>query len=208
MDLKSRDGSTSVVIGVGLVILGALFLLNQFFNFDFLGDLWPLIIVFLGLLFFGGMFTGGRGRGQLAIPGSMITMAGLIMLVMNFTGRWEAWAYAWALIWPTAFGIGLVISGTRSDRPGTTRSGWGMVQAGVLIFVLAGAFFELLIGLGGRQGDQLIWPILLIGIGAYFLIRRGQPSLRYRPEAETEIVAEDAQGEIDQKPAEASESDA
>ena len=199
MDLKSRDGSASVVIGVGFVLLGVLFLLNQFFNLDFLGELWPLFIVFVGLLFLGGAFAGGGGSGQMAIPGSMITMTGLIMLVMNATGRWEAWAYAWALIWPTAFGIGLVISGTRRDRPGTTRTGWGMVRSGILIFVLAGAFFELLIGLGERQGSQLLWPILLIGIGVYFLIRRGRSSLRYRPETESEIDAEDAQIEIDQK---------
>ncbi len=199
MDLKSRDGSASVVIGVGLVLLGVLFLLIQFFNLDFLGVLWPLFIVFVGLLFLGGAFAGEGDRGQMAIPGSMITMTGLIMLVMNATGRWEAWAYAWALIWPTAFGIGLVISGTRSDRPATTRSGWGMVRSGILIFVLAGTFFELLIGLGGRRGNQFLWPILLIGIGVYFLVRRGRTSLRYRPDTETEIDAEDAEIEIDQK---------
>ncbi len=207
MDMKSRDGSASVVIGVGFVLLGVLFLLNQFFNLNFLGDLWPLFIVFVGLLFLGGAFAGGGGGSQMAIPGSMITMTGLIMLVMNATGRWEAWAYAWALIWPTAFGIGLVISGTRRDRPGTTRTGWGMVRAGVLIFVLAGAFFELLIGLGGREGGQFLWPILLIGIGVYFLVRRGGISLRYRPETETENDAEDAQEVIDQEPTEVSESD-
>ncbi len=202
MDPKSQDGSGSVVIGVGLVLLGALFLLNQFFNFDFLGDLWPLVIVFVGLLFLGGAFAGGGGSSQMAIPGSMITMTGLIMLVMNVTSRWEAWAYAWALIWPTAFGIGLVISGTRRDRPATTRSGWGMVRSGLLIFVLAGAFFELLIGLGGRQGSQFLWPILLIGLGVYFLLRRGQSSLRNRPETEGENSAEDARMKIDHEPAE------
>jgi len=55
MDMKSRDGSASVVIGVGFVLLGVLFLLNQFFNLDFLGELWPLFIVFVGLLFLGGV---------------------------------------------------------------------------------------------------------------------------------------------------------
>lgn len=207
MDMKSRDGSASVVIGVGFVLLGVLFLLNQFFNLDFLGELWPLFIVFVGLLFLGGAFAGGGGSSQMAIPGSMITMTGLIMLVMNATGRWEAWAYAWALIWPTAFGIGLVISGTRRDRPGTIRTGWGMVRSGVLIFVLAGAFFELLIGLGGREGNQFLWPILLIGIGIYFLVRRGGISLRYRRDTEAEIEPEDAQSLMDQEPAEMPESD-
>ena len=199
MEMKSRDGSASIVIGVGFVLLGVLFLINQFFNLDFLGELWPLFIVFVGLLFLGGAFAGGGVSSQMAIPGSMITMTGLIMLVMNATGRWEAWAYAWALIWPTAFGIGLVISGNRRDRPATTRTGWGMVRSGVLIFALAGAFFELLIGFGGRQGNQLLWPILLIGIGVYFLVRRGGISLRYRADTEAEIEPEDAQIEIDQK---------
>jgi len=202
MDMKSRDGSASVVIGVGFVLLGVLFLLNQFFNLDFLGDLWPLFIVFVGLLFLGGAFAGGGGNGQMAIPGSMITMTGLIMLVMNATGRWEAWAYAWALIWPTALGIGLVVSGTRRDRPATTRTGWGMVRSGVLIFVLAGAFFELLIGLGGRQGNQLLWPILLIGIGVYFLFRRGQTSFKYRPDSQGESGGEEPRMATDSEPSE------
>jgi len=74
MDQKSGDRDASVVIGAGLVILGVFFLLNQLFNFDFLGELWPLIVVFVGLLFLGGMFVGGGARGQWAVPGSMITI--------------------------------------------------------------------------------------------------------------------------------------
>ena len=109
---------------------------------------------------------------------------------------------------PTALGIGLVIDGTRSNRPATTRSGWAMVQTGVLIFVVGGAFFELLIGLGGRQGDQLFWPILLIAVGAYFLIRRGRLSIGYRrPDTEVESGAEETQGAGDHEPADTPESD-
>lgn len=198
MDMKNRDGQGRVVIGIGLIGLGVLFLVNELFNIDLFDVLWPAVIILYGLLFFARMVTGSRQTGRLAIPGSMITMTGLILLVQNVTGRFESWAYAWALIWPTAQGIGLVINGTWTRRPSITRSGWAMVRTGVIIFVVAGAFFELFLG----RGDQLLWPILLIAAGAYFLFRRDRPSRGY-----TEAKSE-AQGTIDQEPAQVPEPDA
>jgi len=64
-----------------------------------------------------------------------------------------------------------------------------------------------LIGLGGRQVDQLIWPILLIGIGAYFIIRRGLTSFRYRPDNEDENGDEESHRALDSETAEAPKSD-
>ena len=40
----------------------------------------------------------------LAVPGAVVTGAGLTLLVDTATGLWRTWAYAWSLVYPTAAG--------------------------------------------------------------------------------------------------------
>jgi hypothetical protein len=75
------------VIGVILVALGVLFLLAQWFGLNLWSAGWPIAIVGLGLLFFVAMSLGGKSAGSLAIPGSIVTMVGLILLFQNTFGR-------------------------------------------------------------------------------------------------------------------------
>ena len=70
MDMKNRDGQGRVVIGIGLIGLGVLFLVNELFNIDLFDVLWPAVIILYGLLFFARMVTGSRQTGRLAIPGA------------------------------------------------------------------------------------------------------------------------------------------
>ena len=177
----SRPG---VVAGILLILLGALFMVLQFIDFDFWGELWPFIIIGVGLLFFVAMFVSGRGNGALAIPGSVITMVGLILLFHNTFGFWETWAYAWTLI-VVAAGIGINIFGRYTNQDKARQSGGIVARIGLVLFILFGIFFELFIGLTGVfEGSSLLWPVLLILLGVYLLLARsGLMSRRPAPVA-------------------------
>jgi uncharacterized membrane protein YoaK (UPF0700 family) len=163
----------NMVIGLVLVVLGVLFLLGQLFGINLLQFTWPLFIIVPGLLFFVGMVLGGKKVGGLAIPGSIVTMVGLILLYQNLSNHWESWAYAWALVFPTSVGIGLIINGAWSGQGRIAQEGKRWIKIGIIIFVVGGVFFESIIGISGRGVRSIVWPVLLILLGAYLIVMRG-----------------------------------
>ncbi len=179
MDTDRLRSMGALAAGVGLIVLGALFLLSQIFHFNFWANLWPFFIIVPGLLFFAGMVLVGKGGGPLAIPGSIVTMVGMLLLYQSFTNHWASWAYAWALVAPTSVGIGIAIAGLWGNDSKAVRAGSGLVIVGLALFLIFGVFFELLLNISGlRNGPfgQLLLPLLLIGAGvlvlAYALVRR------------------------------------
>ncbi len=62
-----------------------------------------------------GLFV-NREQGMV-IGGTVVTTVGLVLLYQNTTGRWESWAYAWALVGPAASGLGMALWGIRSADP-------------------------------------------------------------------------------------------
>lgn len=170
----NRTSSSGTVIGGLLLIgLGMVFLLGQFLRFDIWHYFWPLFIVGFGLLFFAGMIAGGKEAGGLAIPGSLFTMLGLLFLFQNTFNHWASWAYAWALLAPTSIGIGLMIFGKWSDKPGLYQPGWLLMIIGLTIFLAMGAFFELVVGFAGfASPGRILWPLVLIVVGVLLLFGR------------------------------------
>ncbi|MCC7359853.1 MAG: hypothetical protein IT317_10270 [Anaerolineales bacterium] len=166
----SLNNRASLLVGFALIVLGVLFLLQQFFNWRIWDTLWPVIVIAAGGLFFAGMAAGGKAAGPLAIPGSIITVSGAMLFVFNLIGRWEAWAYSWGLI-VAAVGLGLVIFGWWSDLPGLRRSGFDVIRVGLSLFVIFGFLFEVLFFRSVRVGDW-IFPALLIVLGVWLLVRR------------------------------------
>jgi hypothetical protein len=166
-------GRVNLVIGALLVGLGALFLLGQLFNVNLWEFFWPFFIIVPGLLFFVGMVLGGKPAGPLAIPGSIVTMVGLLLLYQSITGHWESWAYAWALILPTSVGIGLSINGAWSDVERLVTTGAKWITVGIALFLVGGVFFELLLNISDNFIGNVVWPGLLIAFGLYLLLRRG-----------------------------------
>ena len=163
----------SIVAGLILIALGALFLFGQFVRFDIWHYAWPLGVVGIGALFFVGMLAGGRAMGGLAIPGSIIVMLGLVFLLQNAFDLWASWAYAWALVAPTGVGIGMFIDGWWSDQPGLRQTGLRVAGVGLMLFVILGAFFELVLGLNRAFGlGRFLWPLLLIALGVVMLVGR------------------------------------
>ncbi|MHB1296053.1 MAG: hypothetical protein ACYC4R_13775 [Anaerolineae bacterium] len=174
--MSERNGreAPNIVIGFVLLAFGVIFLLGQFLRVNFWGVAWPLFIIVPGLMFFVGMFLGGKSVSGLAIPGSIVTTVGLILLFQNTFNLWESWAYAWALIFPTAVGVGILIHGIWGGHPQAVIQGKNMAIVGLVVLVVAGTFFELVLNIGGRGSTGIVrfaWPALLVALGAYLLAK-------------------------------------
>ena len=178
MDAERTRSVASLAIGAGLIGLGALFLLGALFQINVWGALWPFFIIVPGLLFFVGMVALGKPGAPLAVPGSIVTMVGLILLLQNITGLWSTWAYTWALIFPTAVGVGVAIAGLWGDDANAVRVGTVMAGIGVAIFLFFAFFFEVIVNLNGlRSGafGRIAVPVMIIGAGVLFLVFALQP---------------------------------
>ena len=81
----------SLIAGLMLVLFGGLALASQFFGpSDFWGHYWPLIVIGIGALFFMGMFAWGRSASGLAIPGSIVSAVGLMLMIQDLTNYCES----------------------------------------------------------------------------------------------------------------------
>jgi len=178
-----RSRSPSMVLGGLLVLIGAIWLVGQFVRIDVGHYGWPFFVIAPGvvILFLALTARGALGEG-LAILGSIITVTGLILLYQNATDHFESWAYAWALIFPGAVGVGMILYGLVADRPGNARAGARLVGIGVVLFLLGVAFFEGIIGIGGYQFGRaagVAVGALITAIGALLLILNLTSSRRH-----------------------------
>jgi len=172
-----------MVLGGLLVLVGAVLLVGQLVRIDIGHYGWPFFVIAPGLaiLFLALMARGALGEG-LAILGSIITIAGLVLLYQNATDHFESWAYAWTLIFPGAVGVGMILYGLTAGRPGNVRTGTRLVGVGVVLFLLGVAFFEGIIGIGGYQFGRsagVAVGALIILMGAFLLILNLTSSRRH-----------------------------
>lgn len=162
------------IAGIALIVVGALFLFGRGFSgIDFGHFLWPFFVLVPGLVLLGSAFLGNRGTAHLAMPGAIVSTIGIILLVLNVTGYWQAWAYCWAVI-IVGVGIGNLLYGSLSNDSVREQDGMRTIYVGLALFAAFGAFFEFLIwgGLGGTL--RWVLPLLLIGGGVYLLMRDGK----------------------------------
>jgi hypothetical protein len=171
----------ALAIGLGLIALGVLFLLGAVFQINVWGALWPFFIIVPGLLFFVAMVSIGKPGAPLAVPGSIVTMVGLILFFQNVTGLWTSWAYGWALVFPTAVGVGVAIAGIWSDDARAVRAGTVMAGVGLVILLFFAFFFEVILNLNGlRSGPigRVLIPLMVIGAGVVLLAIALKPRAR------------------------------
>jgi hypothetical protein len=165
-----------MAVGAILILLGVFFLFTQFLGMVFgihLGQyFWPFFVIVPGgaLLALALMSRTNAGE-PLAMLGSAVTMTGLILFFQNLTGLWASWAYAWALIAPTSLGIGQWLFGVAKDDAAKRLSGARLASVGFIIFLVAGVFFELIIGVSGFGLGRFGWSLLLIFAGVVLLLR-------------------------------------
>jgi len=163
----NRSNTGALVGGTLLIAFGLLSLASEVFRGFNWGFLWPFIVIGVGALFFAAMFAGGRQASGFAIPGSIITGAGLVLLFQNITRHWESMSYFWTLI-ILFVGVGIYIMGVYGNDPGQKKSGASVMKVGLILFIIFGSFFEMIFSSFGN----LIFPILLILLGAYLVVSR------------------------------------
>ena len=164
----------SRALGLALVVVGLGCLAVQAAGGWVWSFAWTLFIILPGLACLGALVLLGRGAAWLAVPGSVVTATGLLLLYQALTNLWQSWAYAWALVVPAALGLGLMLQGAYSGRPALRQAGRRLAALGLVIFLTGAVFFELVLnvsGLGGGAAGAVIGPALLIGAGAALLLR-------------------------------------
>lgn len=163
----NRSNAGSLVAGAILIVFGLLSLARRAFPIVDWGDVWPVAIIGFGALFFLAMVAGGKQAAAFAIPGSIISGIGLVLLFQNITGHWESMSYFWALI-ILFVGMGIYIMGWYGGDANQRRSGFGVMKVGFILFIIFGAFFELIFSSFGN----LVFPVLLILLGLYLVLNR------------------------------------
>jgi hypothetical protein len=163
----NRSNVGTLIAGAILIGFGLLALARNFLpSFDW-GALWPVAIIGFGALFFVAMVAGGKQAAAFAIPGSIVSGIGLILLFQNITGHWESMSYFWALI-ILFVGMGIYLMGWYGGDENQKRSGFGVMKVGFILFIIFGAFFEMIFSSFGN----LIFPVLLILLGVYLVLSR------------------------------------
>ncbi|MDQ6883310.1 MAG: hypothetical protein M3077_03575 [Candidatus Dormibacteraeota bacterium] len=172
-DLARRPLDSKILGGV-LIVVGAVLLLGRITSIDLGHYGWPLFVIVPGILILllSSSNRGALGEG-LAITGSMLTVIGLILLYQNATGRFESWAYAWALVFPGSAGAGMVLYGRRAGRQGNVRVGLRLGLVAVVLFLVGAVFFELVLGIGGFRlpWSGVLLPLVVIVAGVALLLR-------------------------------------
>jgi hypothetical protein len=167
-----RSGPPGLVLGAILIIVGLVLFAGQLMDFS-IGELgWPFIVIAVGVVLLGlGLFV--NNEQGMVVAGTIVTTVGAVLLYQNQTGRWESWAYAWALVGPAASGLGLALWGIRSGNGRHVRNGaWGLL-GGLALFAIGYLFFEGVIGISGERLPIAEWvlPAVVIGIGVVILGR-------------------------------------
>ncbi len=164
MDRKTRS---NIALGLVLIIVGAYFLARQFLPqlplWDLLDLSWHFYIIAAGiLLFLIGLLSGVP---SMAVPAALISGIGALLYWQDMTNNWESWAYAWTLI-PGFAGIGTILQGLLGEKTRQSlHQGFNMVIVSLILFSIFASI------LGGWQIFGPYWPVLIILLGLWMIIR-------------------------------------
>ena len=159
-------------VGIALVVLGLIVLVAQWLDWSTIG--WPFFIIVPGAIMLAVAFLGRRDASGLAVPGTIVTTIGLILLVQSATDTFHTWAYAWGLV-VAAVGFGAFLHAALRANEEEQRSSLRLAGVGLALFAGFGVFFELFI-----FGDWAGWvwqyalPFALIAAGVVLLLRRSR----------------------------------
>lgn len=166
--MQTNRSNVGALIGGSLLIgFGLLSLVSRFFDDLNWGFLWPFLIIGAGTLFFIAMFATGKSGAPFAVPGSIITGVGLVLLFQNITKHWESMSYFWTLIFMFV-GLGVYLMGWYAEDASQKKTGAGLMKAGFILFVIFGTFFEMIFS----SFNGLVFPVLLIVLGIYLVLSR------------------------------------
>jgi hypothetical protein len=164
---------TGMVLGIILVVVGCVFLALRVADISLGSHAWPLWIVVPGLaMLLGSLGIPPRNGLGLAVPGAILATVGLILWVQDVYGLYGTWAYAWALVAPTAPGVAMLLyGGVRGDRA-LAADGLRASLTGIGLFLGFGLFFEGVIGISGHRLENLdqVLPYAVIALGVLLVL--------------------------------------
>lgn len=164
MDQRSKS---NLAAGLILILLGVWYMAARLIPALQIWQIerftWPLFVIATGAgMLILGLLTGSP---SMAVPAFVIAGIGGVLYWQNNTGHWNSWVYVWALI-PGFAGLGTIVHGLLGRH--TRRrvvSGLRSVLISAILFFIFGSFF------GGLDLLGPYWPILVIGVGIYMLVR-------------------------------------
>lgn len=188
---RRTPGPTSqpgLVVGLILIIIGAVVLVTRVTDVALGADAWPLWIVVPGVAMLLASFAvPPRGGVGLAVAGAIIATVGLVLWFQDTWDAYATWAYAWALVAPTAAGVGTMLYGLAKGDRELAGDGLRTTLVGLALFAGFALFFEGVLGLSGEPIANLdeVLPYGLIGLGLLFVVlsfvgggRRREPHAR------------------------------
>lgn len=163
----NRNNAGALIGGAILIGIGLLSLVSRVFSDIDWWLLWPFTLIGFGALFFIAMFATGKNGAAFAIPGTIISGIGLVILFQNITGHSQIMTYIWTLI-VFFVGLGIYLMGWYGEDANQRKSGAKVMKIGFILFVIFGTIFETVFS----SLDNVIFPILLILLGGYLVLSR------------------------------------
>jgi len=163
----NRNNVGALIGGAILIGVGLLTLVSRIFTDIDWGLLWPVAIIGFGALFFIAMFITGKSGAAFAVPGTIISGIGLVILFQNITQHWTVMSYIWTLV-IIFVGLGIYIMGWYGEDANQRRSGAKVMKIGAILFIVFGTIFESLFS----SLNNMVFPILLILLGVYLVVSR------------------------------------
>jgi len=153
-----------------LIGVGAALLLVYLFDIRLIDFFWPGFIIAPGLLLMWPAYKSTADEQSkfafLAVPGAMIAATGLLLLTMNVTDHFEAWAYSWPLLIAAAAGGVMYVTRFDDNAPLQER-GYKFIRVMTMVFIGLAFFFEVII----FENFNPLMSLALIGFGLYLLLQ-------------------------------------
>jgi DNA-binding CsgD family transcriptional regulator len=149
------------ILSMVLVAGGLIFLGISIFTDVGMKIALPLVFLVFGLvfIFLPGIFISEYAWSPwLYIPAGLLLSLGVIFLLNVITNDWNAWAYAWLLLFPGA-GFGVLLANRHLKFPKGVQLG---AQVSILLGSALFAFFGVI---AGGLFIQIMAPILLVVLG-------------------------------------------
>jgi len=149
--------TSNIIMGIGLIIFGFLFLFDSWFYVSFnFGDFWPIVIILIGASFLLSFWRKRTNYGVI-MPGTILIVYGLMFLYSSLYG-WDDMGRLWPgfLFGPGLGFLLMFLFGTREK---------GLLVPALILLLLAFIFW------GGFVFLFKLWPVIIILFGAYLIFR-------------------------------------